>query len=470
MLSKNYKYFFILVVLVSGFNILWGIWDVPVQEWDESRHGVNAFEMLSNHRWYANYYDGKPDYWNLKTPLGSWLILTSYSIFGVNPFSLRFFSSLSALVLVVLVMIFAKRKFGSEVSLLSGFVLSTTISFVHFHGARTGDFDAIFTLLVFLSLLFADKSVESKNYFYLSVLVFPFSFLLKSFASIMVILVIAFYYFYGKMYKKLKIYEYFILFLIATLPILFWAYHRWQFDGIAFFERMISYDVIERGTKSIEGHSQFILFYAEPLFLKFLPWSLLLIFVPFYFIYLSFSREREQFKIELSLKGILAQGFVWIYLVSVLLPAFLVKTKTEWYVMPVFPILSIIVSCFIVDVLYKNLDGFWMKFRNFLKVGIWFFIIIAEIFTLIFTLNSEFRVFQYKSVDFEGAKKEKELQKILTSDSIPAGAKVGLVGANITQSYMFLSRCVKRYTLTTQTNEADYLIMAEDLKLIKLDK
>ncbi|MGB9621798.1 MAG: hypothetical protein ACPL4C_05125, partial [Brevinematia bacterium] len=309
-----------------------------------------------------------------------------------------------------------------------------------------------------------------KNYFYLSVLVFPFSFLLKSFASIMVILVIAFYYFYGKMYKKLKIYEYFILFLIATLPILFWAYHRWQFDGIAFFERMISYDVIERGTKSIEGHSQFILFYAEPLFLKFLPWSLLLIFVPFYFIYLSFSREREQFKIELSLKGILAQGFVWIYLVSVLLPAFLVKTKTEWYVMPVFPILSIIVSCFIVDVLYKNLDGFWMKFRNFLKVGIWFFIIIAEIFTLIFTLNSEFRVFQYKSVDFEGAKKEKELQKILTSDSIPAGAKVGLVGANITQSYMFLSRCVKRYTLTTQTNETDYLIMAEDLKLIKLDK
>ena len=59
-------------------------YNVPVHEWDESRNGINAIEMLGNGDWLNLHYAGKVDTWNAKPPLLIWCIALSFKIFGIN--------------------------------------------------------------------------------------------------------------------------------------------------------------------------------------------------------------------------------------------------------------------------------------------------------------------------------------------------------------------------------------------------
>lgn len=460
-----------LVIVVSAFNIFYNIWELPIQNWDEARHGVNAYEMLKNKLWFANHYGDTPDFWNLKPPLGSWLISVSYLMFGVNPFSLRFFSGVSALIVIIITIIYTKNRFGKLTSLLSGFILSTCFSFIHVHGARTGDFDAIFTLLVLLTVISMEKAKERKIYFYFAMLLFSMSFLLKSFASIIPALAIIISFFAHKIYKKLKFYDYPLLLFTGTFLIFVWGYFRYQFDGLAFFQKMISYDLIERGTKQIEGHSSSIFFYLESLVLKFLPWSLLLFISPFYKLQIEIQNSKGIFqKLKITYKNeIFKNPTILIYLLSTLIPAFLSKTKTEWYVMPVFPALSIIIAWFLSEIITQNQEGFFLALRRISITLLTIFSLIAEGLILSFTLNPYLRVVQYKPGAFQDFMSEVYLQKLLLSEDIPKNSIVGLVNTSVSQSYYFLSKAVKEYTLieasleSISQQEREIFIISKDL-------
>ena len=68
-----------------------------ILDYDESRHGINAYEMIRNQDYVVSTYQGEPDYWNLKPPLSFWLIAVGYRMFGYNALGLRFFSALASL-------------------------------------------------------------------------------------------------------------------------------------------------------------------------------------------------------------------------------------------------------------------------------------------------------------------------------------------------------------------------------------
>ncbi|MCX8028698.1 MAG: glycosyltransferase family 39 protein [Brevinematales bacterium] len=439
LIRQYYWYFFVFVVGLSLFNIFFNLWELPIQEWDEARHGVNAYEMLKNGIWFANHYDGKPDFWNLKPPLGSWLISLSFSIFGINPFGLRFFSGLSAFLSILLIMLYAKSKYDEVTSVLSGIILSTCFSFIHVHGARTGDFDAIFTLLVLVAFILSELSNTNKYYIYASMFIFSMSFLLKSFASIIVGLLIASFFFMNRSYKKLNWYDYVLLPITAIIPVSVWVYGRYTFDGSVFFQKMFLYDLVERSTKAIEGHSSSIFFYLEPIFLKFLPWSLFFVIAS---IYGFFVLSKVYYKDGLTGIISLVKSRDWalvVYAISVLVPAFLVKTKTEWYVMPVFPALSIFIAKFLYLIPSRSKEFMSEGFTKLFNVVLITFFVIAETAILAQTLNPSLRVIQYKQGNLKDFVTETELQKIMYSGKIPEGAIVGIEG-NITQSYYFLSK------------------------------
>ena len=70
-----------LFILLS-FALFFNLWLNPVHDFDEARHGVNAYEMIQERNWIANYYNGEVDYYNLKPPLSYWMISLCYLIFG----------------------------------------------------------------------------------------------------------------------------------------------------------------------------------------------------------------------------------------------------------------------------------------------------------------------------------------------------------------------------------------------------
>lgn len=45
-----------------------------IADWDEARHGINAYEMLRSNNWIISTYQYEPDLWNLKPPFSYYLI------------------------------------------------------------------------------------------------------------------------------------------------------------------------------------------------------------------------------------------------------------------------------------------------------------------------------------------------------------------------------------------------------------
>src|SRR5258707_2488977 len=76
------------VLLLMAFNVFAGLGSVSLNDSDEARYGVAAWEMLQHRSFIVTTYGVQPEYWNLKPPLGYWLMSPSFWIFGPTPFAL----------------------------------------------------------------------------------------------------------------------------------------------------------------------------------------------------------------------------------------------------------------------------------------------------------------------------------------------------------------------------------------------
>src|SRR5437764_11121437 len=58
------------VLLLMALNVFAGLSSVSLNDSDEARYGVAAWEMLQHKSFILTTYAGQPEYWNLKPPLG----------------------------------------------------------------------------------------------------------------------------------------------------------------------------------------------------------------------------------------------------------------------------------------------------------------------------------------------------------------------------------------------------------------
>ncbi len=166
--DNSRSYILIIIVLVTFLSFL-NKGKHDLQEWDESRYGVNAYEMLQNKDYINFYYNNKLDTWNGKPPLMIWLITVSYKIFGFNEFALRFPSTLSTVLFFILCFYTITLLESNLVALLTCFILISSKGILGNHIGLTGDFDVL--LLVFLTasvytfILYAEKQKKFAIYF-----------------------------------------------------------------------------------------------------------------------------------------------------------------------------------------------------------------------------------------------------------------------------------------------------------------
>ncbi|MCX7821367.1 MAG: glycosyltransferase family 39 protein [Brevinematales bacterium] len=367
-LSLKEKRYFIFICFLAFVNFFFFLDKLPVFSWDEARHGISAYEMVKSGNFVGHTYLETPDYWNLKPPLGLWFISFAYKIFGFSIFSLRFFSAFFAFISVLLCFRIFKHFFGENVAFISSSFLSLSNAYVHLHSGRTGDFDAIFSFIFVLTVYtLVFKKEDILKFLYLGLLIAS-GFLVKSFAFIQIVILIFLYYYLN---RNLKVRKIFVIIIFFLIPVLIWAYLRYQYDGIRFFKSMFGYDFLSRSKIALEGHPSTNLHYLEPLILNNLFWSLFLIPAFIYRNELKINLKGE-FSFYLKVNEFLSHPIVISWLIASLLIPFMVKTKCAWYVNSAHPVMALIASWYIVNNEKLNYKKWicWLLLFNFLAIWV----------------------------------------------------------------------------------------------------
>lgn len=133
----------VLALLAIGTLILFLNLGVPrLWDRDEPRNAGCAVEMLARGDWVVPWFNDELR--THKPVLLYWLIMTAYSVLGVNEFSARFGSALLGLGTVLWTYVIGRRLFSPRVGLLAGTVLASTLMFDVAARAATPDSTLIF--------------------------------------------------------------------------------------------------------------------------------------------------------------------------------------------------------------------------------------------------------------------------------------------------------------------------------------
>jgi 4-amino-4-deoxy-L-arabinose transferase-like glycosyltransferase len=152
-----------VLLALSAIMLLPGVLNLPMELWDESRNAVNAMEMVKYGNWMVSTFDHAPDHWNTKPPLLIWII-ASLLRSGLDPMLAVRLPSVAAIMTCVLLVYFICRWTIQDraAGVLSGLLLICSVLVMGDHVGRTGDYDALLTLLSLGFVVCAGRYVDDE--------------------------------------------------------------------------------------------------------------------------------------------------------------------------------------------------------------------------------------------------------------------------------------------------------------------
>lgn len=336
-----------LVLALAAINLFFRLDREVVTEWDEALYAISAAETARNGTWIGTTFDGVLDYYNTKPPLNVWLIAASFKAFGIGLFSLRLASATAAWLTVLVLLVWGRRAFGAATALLAGLVLSATYGFIYVHSGRSANTDAIFTLLVLLTVV---TLWTARNRPWRLAWLGPIlagAFLLRGMAVLMpLILIGSALAIGGRRTEQRRWLPLAAAALLAAIPIGAWAYARWRLDGFEFIGRMFHYDFVARAATPLEGHTGSLLYYPNNLQKDHYLWLAAVAVALFLF---PLSRERFRRMVGELRGNHYEQAIAGAWLgVTVLIPT-MMQTKVAWYLNPFYPLFALIVGRVLAD-------------------------------------------------------------------------------------------------------------------------
>lgn len=314
-----------LILIVSCIYILGNIASGSLNNLDEAVYANVARETAAEGSWLVPRLGGSP--WLEKPFLYMWLTAQFYQLFGLNEWSVRLTSGLLGVACVLLTYLFGTRLRSKNTGIFAALTLLAMPPFFHF--SKQGMLDVPLTFGITLMLYLFWLGQKQKKYLFLSGLIFSLAYFMKGYAALMGPGVIMLYSFsHGKIQKVLN--RHFILGFTLSVCLIFF-YHLYQAIsvGTVFTQDYLGTHVFRRVFQGIDGHNGDFTFYFHVLKNKAKPWSWFLAVSLPYLCYLVFKKRNE------------AAGFVLSWTVVVFLFCTLTQTKLYWYVMPIYPALSI---------------------------------------------------------------------------------------------------------------------------------
>lgn len=341
----------VIFFLLCYFPIFLHLEDLAIRIYDEARRGVNAIEMLENGNWLVPHYEGIPDMWGTKPPLLIWLQVLFMKLLGVNVLAVRLPSALAVLGIVLLLLRFSHTHlknfyFGA----FAGLVIITAPGYMGIHGGRTGDYDALLSLLLFAYLLnyFVFLNTKKKKYLILTALFILLAIYTKGVAGLFFLPGLLAYTIYKKqLLVVLKDKQIYVAILgVLTFATLYYIGREQVNPG--YLQAVWENELGGRYLEVKETHVAPFYFYLENLWKErftywvyFLPFCLILLF------YCKASRLRD-FGILLFINSL-----VFLFIIS------FSKTKLVWYDMPLYPCFAMIISIGLLESYGRILNKFY---------------------------------------------------------------------------------------------------------------
>jgi 4-amino-4-deoxy-L-arabinose transferase-like glycosyltransferase len=342
------------------WNAFWRLGDTFVRDYDEGRYGVAASEMLHRHDALVTTYAGATEFWNLKPPLGYWLLELSYRLVGETPLGLRLPAAVCALLTIALTMLLTRRVAGPHAAILAGVFLTTSFGFLAHHGARSGELDAPLTLLLLVLLPLAPRMFDSRAARLAMGLALALGFLLKSFAILPFVAAIGT---YCLLTRGLPAWRAWMLPLcIAIVITATWAVARMVAENSGeFVRRMFVEDLLLRSTTAIDPVQASVWDYIGALFDRLAPWPLVVLIA--WCLSGQFARQRLA-----GAGGAAAprdfgnENFatlLWCYCLIPLLLFTLARTHHSHYIIPLYPAWAILGALATMEVLQAARRMHW---------------------------------------------------------------------------------------------------------------
>lgn len=252
-----------LVLALAGFNLTFRLGQEFLTEWDESLYATTASEALDAGHWIGTTFDGSLDYYNTKPPLNVWLIALAFKTFGKGLAVLRIMSAVSAWLTVAVLVFWARRSLGPGTALLAGLILATSFGFIHIHAGRSANTDALFTLLVLLTVvaLWAEATRPWARAWLGPLL--AATFLLRGMAVLMPLMIVAGVWGISRPQRARSWWPTIAALALFVFPIASWMVARFRIDRWEFIDRLFFYDFVARTADVIEGHPGGPLYYLN---------------------------------------------------------------------------------------------------------------------------------------------------------------------------------------------------------------
>ncbi|MGD2279370.1 MAG: glycosyltransferase family 39 protein [Candidatus Omnitrophota bacterium] len=314
----------LVLFVISAILLLWNLGTGSLLSWDEGLYGEVSREILKTGNWIDLHWAGQP--WSDKPPLYMWVTALFYMIFGVSEFSVRLFAALCGVGTVLVTYLFANKLYSRKAALASSLILLSTWHFIW--TARVGMLDSTLTFFIVLSLFLFKLGEEKKICLFFSAAAFACAFLTKGLGSLIIPVILALYLILTGNYKILKEPALISGAIVAFFILGWWHWLAFSHYGEGFISDYIVKHLFTRTTKAVEGHVGDIFTYIGVIPNKGRPWGGVgLALLPYLAWRIIARREKEHFL-----------PVIWAGAVLVLFS--MVKTKLHWYMIPVYPALS----------------------------------------------------------------------------------------------------------------------------------
>lgn len=312
---------------------------LPIRIWDEARVAVNAYEMHKDGDYIVTHFEGKPEMWNTKPPLLLWCQVFFMKIIGVNELAVRLPSAIAALLTCVLILVFFLRYLQSFwLGFIAILVLISSQGYIHVHATRTGDYDALLTFFTTLSgLLFFIYCESHKNkYLYFFFLTTALAVLTKSITGLLFLPAFFLYSIAQKQLWTLLRNKHFYLGIATFLALVCSYYLLRETYNPGYLTAVWQNELGGRYLEVIESHGSGFWYYFDNLLeYRFRAWYLLL---PLGML-IGFTIRNKKIN-RLTLFSAL-MILVYFLVIST------AQTKLEWYDVPLYPYMAILIVIFI---------------------------------------------------------------------------------------------------------------------------
>lgn len=338
----------IMITLLVSFPLFYNLGFQPLRLWDEARNALSGLEMLDGGNLLVPNFHDEPDMWNTKPPFLLLLQAASMSLLGINAFAVRFPAALAGLFTAIAMLYFARRFMNNRWhGVMAALILVTASGYLDRHIVRTGDYDGVLTLFMFLytmyfyKVLHVDRAVKRAKSIWLMMLFFTLAVMTKGVAGGLFIPGLVLYLFTTKAYKKLLLNKHLYISIFASLFVVGGYYLYRESINPGYLQAVWQNELGGRYLNTLEGHKHPWHYYVMGLISsRFSYWCFFIIPAIIGAIVL-WERKLLRF---LTFGGIL--------IISYLLIISAGETKLMWYDAPLFPFLSIIAAIGVMYILY----------------------------------------------------------------------------------------------------------------------